>query len=134
MKKLSKEQLQEKTELSEKMRKALDALNEKIESANDKIRQINSDIGELYNTYQEACTEAQEFAQMIYKDMDEYYSNKSEKWQESEAGGNYDEWRNQWETYAPADNLDSFEEIEELQELDDDPITELDELGTKVSE
>ena len=44
-----------------------------------------------------AIEDAQEFAQEIIGAQDDYYDNRSEKWQEGDRGQAYDEWRTEWD-------------------------------------
>lgn len=73
MKKLTKEQLKKKTALFEELEKARDQFNVMLEEANE-FRQEMNDL------------------------MQEYFDEKSEKWQEGDAGSTYQDWMGEWES------------------------------------
>lgn len=71
---------------------------------------------------------AKEFVGDIHSEMDSYFEDKSEKWQEGDNGQQYDSWRTQWDEAAealePTDlpNLDQAQEaIDAFDNLAPDP-------------
>lgn len=44
-----------------------------------------------------AIEDSKEFAEEIIGAQDDYYDNRSEKWQEGDRGQAYDEWRTEWD-------------------------------------
>lgn len=57
-----------------------------------------------YNTF---VREAQEFIEEMRDEMQAYYDDRSEKWQESDTGTEYYDWIDAWET-----GLDEIEDIQ----------------------
>lgn len=54
--------------------------------------------------------------------MDEYISERSEKWAESEAAEMYEAWKSEWETIS-FDEVDdpNFVDVDEFDSLPDEP-------------
>ena len=57
--------------------------------------------------YKAAVEEAKAFAERIAEEMTNYFDDRSEKWQDGDAGGEYQSWKDEWENA----DLDSVEEI-----------------------
>ena len=77
-------------------------------------------IEEAVEAYATAADEARAFAESIHADQQAYYDERSEKWQEGDAGTAYTEWMELWETaenasaeYGARDCAmkDAFEEL-----------------------
>lgn len=90
----------------------------------DEQSQIASDLEEAHNEYAAALEKlnteirtAIEFRDEIVATQDEYISNRSERWAESETGEQYIAWKDGWEQFE-------LEEIEEA-EIDYDGFREL---------
>ena len=115
MKKLSKSALTERDEfvaqLSEKREEAEAALS----AASDAVSEYNKLIGEV-----------EEWRDRIVGEMDDYISERSEKWAESEAASNYESWKSAFEDLdfskidEVATDVDSSLE-EELEALPEQP-------------
>lgn len=90
MRKLTKEQLARKKELAEQLEVAVARLKDIIE-------------------------EAEGFRQEVYDSMEEYYVEKSERWQEGDNGVAYTEWMNQWD-YEVCFDEEVFEDFSGLPE------------------
>lgn len=126
MKKLSKEQLETKRDL-------IARLKENHEGLDDKLSAILSEIDEFNNSIDEfnyLVDEVESFIDEITSDQTNYFSDRSEKWQESEAGERYAEWMLEWEeAYTslerieridyPIDSLDDYSYQDTLDELTD---------------
>lgn len=125
MKKLSKPDVAELNEIVEELNSAAEAVSTAIEQANEKVGEANDAINE-YN----ACLEkATEYRDRIVGQMEDFFSEKSEKWQEGDAGSAYDEWKSEW------DNIDFAEvdQIEEVKAPDMDHSGELEALPQEAS-
>jgi hypothetical protein len=81
MTKLSKDQQKKKDELFKKLEETKGALETALTS------------------YNEVVGEVTEFRDEVVSEMDDYYSNKSDKWQEGEKGEAYSSWKDQWESF-----------------------------------
>lgn len=58
---------------------------------------------ELINNLEKAITELDEFRAEIAEEMQAYFDEKSEAWQDGDAGGSYANWIGQWE-----DSLETY--------------------------
>lgn len=92
MNKLSKEQKQQKQALATKIENALANLEQAIQEAN-------------------------EFIEDVHTSMEEFYDERSQRWQESEAGSAYEDWISEWGTEIDAND----EPLENFQNLPDAP-------------
>jgi len=79
---------------------ALAEVNEKVAALNEKIQQYNNTLKNVGD-----------FRDGIAQKMQDYYDERNENWQESDAGSQYNDWM---ETWANAD----FEEIRTLVDLE----------------
>src|SRR5215469_7379384 len=93
MKKLSKAQAQEWSDLIKKVNEAKDDLDGawgRVESA---VEDANTEV----TKYNDALGAAAAFRDEIVGEMDDYMSERSDKWQEGEAGEAYSAWKDEWE-------------------------------------
>jgi uncharacterized protein YukE len=60
-----------------------------------------------FENMNEAITNMEEFRGEVHSKMTDYFEDRSEKWQEGDAGQQYGEWMGRWE-----DSLDTLDEIE----------------------
>lgn len=90
MNKLSKDQQQTHTALAARLANAKDEL----EAA--------------FNVYNGVLGELRDFRDGLVSDMDSYFSDRSEKWQEGDKGQQYETWKQAWEDL----------ELEDLEELE----------------
>jgi uncharacterized protein YukE len=104
MKKLSKEQLTKREELIAEMRKRHEAVQAAVADLNVTIQEANELITEVHN------------------DQEVYFDERSEKWQEGDAGSAYSDWMSEWES-----------EIEEIEAPEEDFIESFESLSAEVS-
>ena len=109
MKRLNKTMLAKQAELASRLHalnEATEAIvveyNEALETAfavyECAIIDAEGDATAAYDLVDTSAIEdAQEFAQEIIGAQDDYYDNRSEKWQEGDRGQAYDEWRTEWD-------------------------------------
>lgn len=95
--------------------KKLEELEKKIEAG---IRKYNQTLSELFNQiqadkqdYESELEETNEFLESVHSEMQEYFDERSEKWQESEKGSAYQDWMDEWN--SPLNEV----ELPEPQEL-----------------
>ena len=100
MKRLSKAQNAERHNLTEE----LIALHTAVEQA---LAELNEKIAE-----------ARDFRDSIVNSMEEYMLDRSDKWQDSDAGQNYSDWKDNWENAE-------LEEIELSNDFSPDVLAEL---------
>ena len=72
-----------------------------------KFKRLSEKIESLVSEYNDTVNAANAFIQEIHEKQDDYYSERSEKWQESDKGSDYESWMSEWE-----------EEIEEIESPD----------------
>jgi prophage DNA circulation protein len=116
MKKLSKEQAAAVTDIAEKLREAW----QDIEGRRDTIEQAVNETNELIDAYNAIVAEANEFASGIGDEIDNFMSDKSDKWNEGDTGNAYDAWRSEWQGFS-ADELEpvTYEASDEPSHADD---------------
>lgn len=93
MKRLNKTQIAQRDAVIDKMKTARDALEKAFSDAYDAGGTINN----AWDLYQAAVQEAASFRDDIVSAMDDYASERSEKWSESDAGQNFESWKSDWE-------------------------------------
>lgn len=115
MKALNKNNLSEKDGHVSKLREKFDALSEAVEKFNeahmeeyyllmdainkhnDKVSELFAEVEEAVDEYNSAVEDAEQFRTDITSEMEDYRADRSEKWQESDAGQQYQEWVSAWE-------------------------------------
>jgi len=105
MKRLTKKIVQQQATLA-------DAMQVLAEEADEAVANYNEAVEEAFSTYQDALArahsefiepldfgcleEANAFCQDIASQLQDYYDDRSERWQEGDAGEQYQEWINTW--------------------------------------
>jgi len=90
MKKLTKEQLKRREEIIVEMRRRHEAVQAAVADLNTTIQEANELITEVHN------------------DQEVYFDERSEKWQEGDAGSAYSDWMQEWD--SEIDEVESPEE------------------------
>ncbi len=132
MKKLNKKQADTKaehvTELDQKRQDLENAIGEYNQTQKEAFEKVQAAL----DAYNNSVDQAREFVDDIKSEMQSYYDERSEKWQEGDAGSNYQSWIDAWE------NIDLSEiEVSEPDELDlpdMEHYTELDNLQNEVDQ
>jgi hypothetical protein len=104
VKKLTKEMLDQRDELCTALATAIDAIQTKGSEIDDLVLEYNGGIAKL----NEVVADAREFVGNVSAALQEYADDKSDKWRESDAGNEYEDWIAEWE------NVD-LTDAEELQ-------------------
>ena len=107
MNRLTKVQEKERAELVDRLRAWVSEIEQTLQVANEAIRMANESI-EGYNA---VLAEAREWRDDRVSELDDYISGKSEKWQESERGSAFSDWKDRIEN-LDLEDLDEIEEIE----------------------
>lgn len=118
MRKLTKSQREIKAEISATLESYYDNLVEAIEEYNKSEVKDRSSVEKAAQQYQEALADAKLFMDGIHGDMTEYYDARSEKWQEGDAGQNYQYWADQWDEANIEDYVLLFSESDEQEDVD----------------
>lgn len=104
MKKLSRSDLARRDGYIESLRD----LAGKIE---DEIRELQENaltkLNTLVDEYNETLAEAGGFVEDLSSQMEDYYADRSEKWQEGDAGSAYSEWKDAFGQFD-ADAIEPF--------------------------
>lgn len=94
MKKLSKKQEAE-------FQSRLDDIQEKqeaVDKAHQGMQKTVEDYNEEVRGYNELVQNLMDYRDELVADMQCYFDDRSERWQEGEAGQNYQSWMSDWET------------------------------------
>lgn len=97
MKKLSKGQLAEKTKVGAALNTAAEDLRAAIEKYNETAAEQWVAVAEAVEKYNNAIAETDDFRNDVIATMEDFRAEKSDKWQEGEAGEAYGNWIQEWE-------------------------------------
>lgn len=98
MLKLKKADLKKKQECLAALKQTFADLKQAVENYNESREEDDWDeVSACVTSYNEAVEEANNFISARHDDMDEYYSGRSDTWQEGENGDAYSEWMDAWE-------------------------------------
>ena len=114
MKKLSKDQQKFRDDLVKRLDDALIGVNNAVEKANAAIDEYNVIVADV-----------ESYRDEIVSEMETYFDERSDKWQEGDAGSAYSEWKGEWE------NLDCSA-IDQVDEPDSSLMGELEALPMEV--
>ena len=113
MKRLSKAQISELDTHVEKLGKAY----AQVEEAWREFEAAHQEVASAVEAYNDAVQEAVGWRDDIVSQMQVYYDERSEKWQEGEAGEQYQAWIDEWESASIEEELEC-PELSELSEVD----------------
>ena len=112
MNKLTAKQITEREHLTKRLTAAEERVRETITKFNAVQREAFNDVAEAIRVLDTAVTNVDTFRDILATAMGEYHADRSEKWQESEAGETYDGWIGAWEESIESVVIDPPEEIE----------------------
>jgi hypothetical protein len=72
------------------------AMQEAIEEFNSAVNDAYMELAEEVGAFNVAIEEARNWVDGVAGDMESCFSDRSEKWQESTAGANYQAWLDAW--------------------------------------
>lgn len=106
------------------MRKVPDKTMTRISGLKDEIIDAKDEILGKVGAYNEKVQELTDLLEEVVSQQDDYLSERTDNWMESDKGSAYQEWRDQW-----SDMKDNFENLEEpdfpneeqLDELENEP-------------
>lgn len=75
---------------------------------------IQSELGSLVEEYSSSLSALHSSVEEIVERQEGYYYDRSERWQESDAGQAYAEWKDEWDTFK--DSLEGDDDL--LPEID----------------
>jgi len=108
----------------------LESAKTKVEDAWPALEAAVTAFNEIIVAYNEVVATATGFGEDIAREMDEYYSGKSDKWRDSEAGEAYAEWKTEWENL----NLIDADTVEMPDAFEPDHVDVLTALPTQPEE
>jgi hypothetical protein len=115
MKRLSKKQQERHEELLVQLTTARDDLNQAIIHFNEEVSKLHGDLAPKVTAVNEAITLVNAFVEEIHGDQECFYDERSEKWQENDAGQAYADWMGEWEMSIDELELEEptpFDEVE----------------------
>lgn len=115
MRKLTKEQLEQRSKMIATLHERKAELEEAIGTFNSTMADAGAGVTDAVAALNEAIAEAESFRSDIHSAMEDYTNDKSDKWKESEAGERYQNWMDGW-----ADSLYDVD-IDLPEALVDDP-------------
>lgn len=121
--KLTKAEGEQRTELVEKLGKAVAQLEDDVREYNEKVGELRAPVEAALAAYNALVEEARGFCEDIVNERETDYDGKSEKWQEGDKGEAARSWIDEWQ------NVDLSElEIEFPDDLEVDAPTHADDL------
>lgn len=96
MKKINVKEYDGLIDLVDTLRTTSEAYNSQIEKIKEMLSPELDRLNELREGIEQALETIEEESSSLVGDMEEYYEDRSEKWQESETGEQYQEWVEAW--------------------------------------
>jgi hypothetical protein len=97
MKKLTKERIAERDAHIDTLSDTFAAVEQAINAFNAAQDAAWEAVDVALGEYNEAITAANEFQSEVASSIEDYVSERSEKWQEGDRAEAYDSWKNAWE-------------------------------------
>jgi hypothetical protein len=120
MKSISKADKARRVELRDAITAAHAALEDACSVANVEIAKAN----EALAAYREAVQAAVNFVEDIGNEIESYMDDRSDKWRESDAASDYEEWKSAWQNFQP-DEPEDYADLEAPEEAAADALDEL---------
>jgi len=129
MKRLSKEQVKEHGEIGAALHGAQQELEGAIQKYNQRVTEAYSELAPFVTAFNEQVDKANDFIEAVHDDQQAYFDEKSDKWQEGDAGSAYADWMGTWEFNVEEAELEEPSDLE----LADVDIESFDQLATECS-
>jgi uncharacterized coiled-coil DUF342 family protein len=114
VKTLTKDHKKQREELISKLDNARGELNSAITDFNNAVESAKEPVTEAWTAYNEIVQEANALLEELASDAQNYFDERSEKWQEGDAGEQYNQWIEQFqEEICEIDEIDFPSELEE---------------------
>lgn len=137
MRKLTKAEAKEKDELLEKLRAAEGRIEDAMAILQTRIDEIwEKEVQPAVEAYNDIISEANSFREDIAAKMEDYFSEKSERWQESDVGCDFQEWMSSWQDEldeCDVEKPESFFDASEMTAGDDFEALSEELEGTKLT-
>lgn len=131
MKKLSKEERDHRVTVRADLMERKQHINGLIEALNQIVDLKWSEISDEINALNETIMEVNDWVTEIHEQQEAYYWERSETWQNGDAGQRYQEWMIEWDCSLTTEYLDDPPGIEPLAV---EAIDEIDNLSIEVPE
>jgi hypothetical protein len=128
--KLSKQETADREGHVERLEKVWGELTEAVNAYNTGVAKLREPVDKAVADYNEALGEAKAFAEQVASRLEGEYDDKSEKWQEGEAGEAAAEFRDAWQSVDLEDLANEWPEDLAIEDPDHAP--ELSELPTEA--
>lgn len=115
MKKLSKQQVERRAQLAADIARACLGMNVAIDEFNASVVALHAGLAPKVDAVNVAIDAANAFTEEVHDELESYYDEKSERWQEGEAGQAYADWRDEWDLVLDALELEEvvpFDQVE----------------------
>lgn len=122
MKNLDKTQSAALSDLIARLRAKSESLIAAVRELNDTILTAGAAVTTALENYNAVVEEAEQFRGEIQTEQQDYWDDRSEKWQAGDAGGAYESWKDSW-----SNSLDPIE-IALPAEIEDPEPTHADDL------
>lgn len=96
MNRFNKAQLKQFEELQMKLRKSFDELEEEVVNCNSTILAAWEKVEASRGAYNEIVAEVETFREEIHSAMEDFSSDKTDRWTESDRGQAYHAWMEEW--------------------------------------
>lgn len=117
----------------------LEALSGAINNYLSAVNTAEDDLNEATEDYETACQDASSWSDDLYEEMDSYFCERTERWQDGEKGQAYQKWASSYSDLdcgtpndlddTPTLAIPEFDEPEDLDEPDLDLADKIEELG-----
>jgi hypothetical protein len=118
MTKLCKEDLSRRDELVSRLRETFTALDMAVDKFNTAMAEAWEGVEEALTAHNEAITDANSLKAEITEEMQDYYDDRTEKWQESDKGQAFQSWKETWEEEFSEAELEKPEDLD-ISQLED---------------
>jgi uncharacterized protein YukE len=126
VKKLTKDQIAQHTKLSAELNDVREKLEAAVKRFNEKVAVEFSELETIVEALNEKTSEANAFIEEIHDEQESFYDERSEKWQEGDAGSAYSDWMSTWEISIepielmdlPAQDVPQIEGLEDFESLE----------------
>jgi hypothetical protein len=112
MKTLTKKDLSDKLAHFVAIRQAHERLEQAVDAFNTTISELRIKVEAALEALNASINEAEGWREEVHTDQDSTFCDKSERWQESEAGLDYQDWMTAWDVQLEEVQIDFPDELE----------------------
>ena len=112
MKSLSKATIKERDEIIDKFRDRFTDLEQAVDAYNSALESLWTPIADALQSFNEVIDDANAWKRQIVEEIGEYIGDRSDKWQESDRGREYQAWQDEFDSEWDGISLDKAEELD----------------------